>query len=465
MPPVAAPTPADAVLLMLAAVVLAVGLVSLGMTAFHQRAIERSTTAFGAFCLLYGIRLTAATLEAIYHPGSPPVGFEIVRVTATYFILVPVTLFAEQIFGSGWKGSIRGLIYLELAYAAAGVVADVAAGRPGALLPLHPFLVILAAVVLFANALRTVTRASREVQIVEYGLLAFVLNMLAPNISFLTRHRLLFNPEPAGLLVFVCCFGYVAVRRVVHNERRLLTLEHDLETARRIQASILPRRVPEGYGLAIAARYLPMQAVAGDFYDFVPVDRDRLGIFVADVSGHGVGAALIASMLKIAVASQISRAGDPAATLTGLNDTLCGKLERDYVTAAYLLVDGRRGTLTYAGAGHPPPLVRRPATGRVEELLQNGLMLGLFDGATYENLAQPVEPGTRIVLYTDGVVEAATARDEFFGVGRLREFVGGHAALAAGPFADALLQEVARWTGRTDGFDDDLTLIVVDVVG
>src|SRR5438046_5862400 len=117
--------------------------------------------------------------------------------------------------------------------------------------------------------------------------------------------------------------------------RQLLTIQKELETARQIQLSILPSAVPKIEGLDIAARYIPMTSVAGDFYDFIVVDEKRLGILIADVSGHGMPAALISSMLKIALAGQRSQAGDPAAVLSGLNDALYGKFQGHYVTAAY----------------------------------------------------------------------------------------------------------------------------------
>ena len=139
--------------------------------------------------------------------------------------------------------------------------------------------------------------------------------------------------------------------------QQLLTIQKELETARQIQMSILPSSIPKMEGLDIAARYIPMTSVAGDFYDFIVVDEKHLGILVADVSGHGMPSALIASMLKIALAAQTAHAADPAQVLLGLNQTLCGKFQHHFVTAAYLFVDMLKGTLTYAGAGHPPLLL------------------------------------------------------------------------------------------------------------
>src|SRR6201994_2411798 len=164
--------------------------------------------------------------------------------------------------------------------------------------------------------------------------------------------------------------------------QQLLTIQKELETARQIQLSILPSAVPKMEGLDIAARYIPMTSVAGDFYDFIVVDEKHIGILVADVSGHGMPAALIASMLKIALSSQVGHAADPAKVLLGLNETLCGKFQHHFVTAAYVFIDMEGGTLTYAGAGHPPLLLWGGPDG-VRSVEENGLFLGKFSFATY----------------------------------------------------------------------------------
>src|SRR5271154_1448303 len=133
--------------------------------------------------------------------------------------------------------------------------------------------------------------------------------------------------------------------------KQLETIKGELETARRIQLSILPQQMPKVAGLDIAARYIPMTEVAGDFYDFIVVDDKRLGAFVGDVSGHGMPAALISSMLKIALAAQAPVASEPAQVMAGLNLALCGKFKGHFVTAAYIYIDTEKKILRYAGAG------------------------------------------------------------------------------------------------------------------
>ncbi len=174
------------------------------------------------------------------------------------------------------------------------------------------------------------------------------------------------------------------------KEESLLSIQKELQIAQQIQTSILPREVPRLPGFDIAARYLPMSAVAGDFYDFLAPKPNQLGILIADVTGHGVPAALIASMLKVAFTSQAPHAQDPARVLSGLNKALCGKFEEHFVTAAYLYADLDARTIRYAGAGHPPLLVSSRSNGLAQSIEQNGFFLGMFPEAVYSSIEFPM---------------------------------------------------------------------------
>ena len=247
--------------------------------------------------------------------------------------------------------------------------------------------------------------------------------------------------------------------------QQLLAIQKELETARLIQQSILPETVPQIVGLDIAARYVPMAAVAGDFYDFILVDNKHVGILVADVSGHGMPAALIASMLKIALAAQSVHADDPARVLHGLNQALCGKFQHHYVTAAYVFVDMNKRTLTYAGAGHPPLLVWSGASPGVRDVTENGLFLGKFDFATYSSVELPLSAGDHGLLYTDGISEANNPDGVEFGSERFRQFLADEKNASANQLLDSLLEELACWSARGEGedLDDDITMVAIHV--
>jgi phosphoserine phosphatase RsbU/P len=246
--------------------------------------------------------------------------------------------------------------------------------------------------------------------------------------------------------------------------RQLDVLNAELEMARQIQLSILPHELPKLPGLDIAARFLPMATVGGDFYDFIRIDDKHLGILIADVSGHGLSSALIASMLQVALAGQVAHASQPAEVLTGLNQAVCGKFSTNFVTAAYIYLDLEKNFMRYAGAGHPPLMQYRSGTGKAGQFLENGMVLGIMDDSEYAALEIPLAPGDRQVLYTDGILEAANSAEEMYGAERFMRFLESNKSLNAGQFADALLAEIARWTGQSgeQGQQDDLTLVLFD---
>jgi phosphoserine phosphatase RsbU/P len=249
--------------------------------------------------------------------------------------------------------------------------------------------------------------------------------------------------------------------------RQLLDINNELEMAREIQMSILPNQIPKVRGLEIAARYLPMSSVAGDFYDFIAADEQHVGILIADVSGHGLPAALIASMLKVALEAQSPHAFDPARVLAGLNQSLCGKFKYHYVTAAYVFVDMEKKCIRYSGAGHPPLLLWRASLGNASELLENGLLLGFFPGATYSSVEVPMALGDKAVLFTDGVVETKSPSGQEFEIDLFKVFLESNHELAAESFADSMLDELSSWSKNPQGQGqhDDITLLVVDFEG
>jgi len=258
------------------------------------------------------------------------------------------------------------------------------------------------------------------------------------------------------------------VLRGIRNqlESQLQTIQSEMATARQIQLSILPREIPAIKGLEIAARYIPMTAVAGDFYDFIQIDEKRIGILVADVSGHGMPAALISSMLKIALDGQTECASDPASVLAGLNKALCGKFQGHFVTAVYVVVDVEKQSIFYAGAGHPPLIFMDHSAGKARDFVENGLFLGFFPEATYSAVEIPFTAGDWGVLYTDGIPEMTDPSDEQFGLDRFKQCLQDHHDLTAAQFINALLAELSQWSDVASGREpeDDITLLAIRFV-
>jgi phosphoserine phosphatase RsbU/P len=248
--------------------------------------------------------------------------------------------------------------------------------------------------------------------------------------------------------------------------RQLAGIRNELETARQIQLSILPREMPKINGLDLAARYLPMTEVAGDFYDFIFIDDNRVGALVADVSGHGMPAALISSMLKIALAEQSSSASDPAQVLSGLNQSLCGKFQGHFVTAAYIFIDTENNILRYAGAGHPPLITKDNTSATASEVLENGLFLGAFPHATYTSVELPFNTGDWCLLYTDGIPETTNPAEEEFGTSRLKLFLQSDESRDSDTFVARLLETLRDWAHRPSHreTDDDITFLAIHCI-
>jgi phosphoserine phosphatase RsbU/P len=265
------------------------------------------------------------------------------------------------------------------------------------------------------------------------------------------------NIEPIGFLAFLVSLGYVAARQTLQRDLQLSEIQKELEVAKRIQLSILPGEFPKSANFRVAARYVPMTSVAGDFYDFVVADDKQAGLLIADVSGHGVPAALIASMVKVAATSQRANAGDPAGLLAGMNSVLCGNTQDQFVTAAYVHLDSKSRTLQYSAAGHPPMLLLR--NGQVTEIAENGLILAAFDFAAYTNATRALEPGDRLLLYTDGVIEAANAGGDFFGHNALSALLRQTAELPPSGAASRIISAVGQWAASQE---DDLTVLICD---
>jgi len=205
-----------------------------------------------------------------------------------------------------------------------------------------------------------------------------------------------------------------------------------------------------------------MTAVAGDFYWFIAVDPHRAGFLVADVSGHGVPAALIASMIKVAMQSAVTCANDPPAVLHGVERALSGQQRGQFVSAAYLWLDTENRKALYSAAGHPPLL--RWNQGKLESIESNGLIFGVMSGCEYPVREISIATGNRFLLYTDGLIEPENINGESFGDRKLEEVVRESQFRPSSELSDRLLSELRQWQTASAAQQDDITLIVIDVL-
>jgi sigma-B regulation protein RsbU (phosphoserine phosphatase) len=452
----------DAVSLTLCGLLLVAGIMALATAAlFRRRAVPLLWIA--AFSYLYGFRLLIRTGTFRLYVDAPRAVWDYLAAAITYTVPVPIALFARLVFPAWhrfWTWGAAGLT----AFAVYAIASDAILETPYSAATANNLIAIVFFVGVLVWLLRPGVAPSRELQTVRAGALAVSLTAMADNLRGL---RVLAFPgpdlEPFGFTVFIACLGTVAAWRVFTDAERLVAINRELDIARQIQSSILPQSMPRISGLTIVARYRPMNAVAGDFYDFLELDAKRLGILVADVSGHGVPAALIASMVKVALAAQREHADSPAAVLAGMNEVLCGRLAGQYVTAAYLFIDSESRRFRYGAAGHPPMLRSSRTARSVDEVERNGLILGFAEDQHYKELEASLRAEDRFLLYTDGLIEASNADDDLFGLERLKVALAAGSALDPDGMADTFLTTVNRWTGLA--LRDDLTLVVADWAG
>lgn len=361
---------------------------------------------------------------------------------------------------------MRALIWILSGYALVSILLDVIRRNPQSLPdPVYLFFFGLGSVLLLGWSFAYRPPMFEESRAIFIGILVFVGFVVNEHLVDLDVAPWTFRAEAFGYFMFVVLLGFVAVRRSLIQEQKLAALQHEMAAAWRIQTAILPRELPAMDGCSLAVRYVPMASVAGDFYDFAVLDDGHLGILIADVAGHGVPAALIASMVKVGLTSLSDHWLEPAAVVAGLNQVLYKQETGQLVTAGYLLLDLPKGAALYSGAAHPPLLLRRSSEEAVLEIQENDLPLGFRANETYSNVPIRLASGDRILMYTDGLVEAADPAGELFGRERLKEFVVSRGKLPAEMFADCLLQNLSSWSGRKTGStqEDDLTLIVVDI--
>jgi sigma-B regulation protein RsbU (phosphoserine phosphatase) len=437
--------------LFLGAAFITVGLVSIAFCALRRRFYSLLVW-MGVTALLYGLRMWLHS-DLILFSAAPGELLTRSREAINYLVPIPAFIFFQV---AGFLG--RGK-------AAVVVPTGMFLGMVGATMALGPLPWIHATnngvviSVMFAMVLTALRKRGSEHDfvVVRRGVICFAALALWDNMVSISGVPKL---EPYGFAFLLGCLGYMSAGRLLERDLELGEIQKELELARRIQLSILPDAFPLSADFRVAARYLPMTSVAGDLYDFVVAGERQAGLLIADVSGHGVPAALIASMVKMAASSQRANAAHPAQLLAGMNAALCGNTQGQLVTAAYVHLDAVTRELRYAAAGHPAMLLLRD--GDVTEIVENGLPLAASDKASYTEKALALKAGDRLLLYTDGLVEARNGLGVLFGEEALTNALRRSASLAPGEAVNQLMGAVEQWARSQD---DDLTALICDFVG
>jgi len=271
-----------------------------------------------------------------------------------------------------------------------------------------------------------------------------------------------YSEDDLEVLMLLASQVAIIIDKVMLHEQLIekQRLETQLEVARQVQLELLPPRDPQLEGFDISAYNFPTEEVSGDYYDWVRVYDDQIGVVIADVAGKGVPAALLMAFLRASLraASHIGYA--PHISMSKVNYLLWESIERNqFVTAFYGILDATNRTLAYSNAGHNPPLLI-DADGKTRFEERGGVPLGMFRDSRYYEYFATIEPGQMLVLYTDGVTEAMNPSGEEYGGQRLVAAALRGRHLSARELIDFIHRDVIDWTGGL-GAHDDVTFFII----
>lgn len=244
-------------------------------------------------------------------------------------------------------------------------------------------------------------------------------------------------------------------------------LQKEMQVAQEIQQTLLPSEFPDLEGYEIASYYEAAREVGGDYFDFVEVDKDTLGIAVADVSGKGVPGSLVMTMIRTALRTEARGIKDAAEVLSRVNDFVIGDMKKGmFVTVFYVIIDSKRRRLTYASAGHNPMILYRASTKKTYYLNPRGFPIGiqlhekdLFKKSIESDTIQLAEEDI-LLIYTDGITEAMNEKRHLFGEERLIKIFRDYGHLRVKPFVDQIKEEILSFTEGTPQ-SDDITLVAI----
>jgi sigma-B regulation protein RsbU (phosphoserine phosphatase) len=252
----------------------------------------------------------------------------------------------------------------------------------------------------------------------------------------------------------------VEAEKTKELERQKELMERELSYAKDIQMSLVPSGPLALGGFEVHGRVVPARAVGGDYYDFFPLGEGRFGVTIADVSGKGVPAALLMANVQGLLRAFCNGEREITEAIRQVNRSVSrGASGGKFITLFYAEVDYGKGLLRYTNAGHNYPMLRR-AGGSIEELTEGGLLLGLFDDATYDLGEIAFSAGDSLLLYSDGISEATDSRGDLYGEDRLRSLWQDCATSTSGEVIDRLLKDVESFRGSA-GQSDDMTAVVV----
>ena len=279
--------------------VVTVGLIAIAASLFRLKGKDFSLLNFGLFSFLYGLRWLTE-IPAMKAIVGFPFTFPYFHGVLTYFVAIPFFALLVNIFGRGLYNSMLWVFYSAIAYALIAIAYDLLNPVPLADVSINRVMVVMWGLIGIINMAFIRRRGDIELNVLRVVFLLIILSFTFDNITALKNYFLSVKLEHPSLILLMIGLGFAALHHTFASYEKLHAIEQEVEIARKIQQSNLPANVSSFKGIDIATRYVPMSTVAGDFYDIQKIDESKAAILIADVSGHGIGAAFIGPMLKIA---------------------------------------------------------------------------------------------------------------------------------------------------------------------
>lgn len=434
---------------------------------FLPSLMRRDSLAFSLFLVLMGLHVLSQTPIRLFFVSDPRLWL-VVRLLTVYLLPPSYGAFVDTSFAK--KGDWIGRVWMvALAWAVVSLaLTAVRVAHWHSLVVAYYPMVGLTGLVSFWLPAQRAREGDREARFFVIGFLVFVLLVLPDLLGGLGWATV--STAHVGMFVLVCSIAFILMGRhsrllrdMAQMTGELRSIQKEIEITHSIHLALLPDHPPLLPGVSWSIDYLPSARVGGDFYDFASGD-EGICVLLADVSGHGVPAAVFASTVKMAFGLEEARIGDPALVLRNMSRSLYGRVGDQLLTATCTLIDLKNRRVVHASAGHLPMLFWKARSRELRAIKPKGRIIGFSPDPECANaIIEEIETGDRLILYTDGVTEAENRRGQPFGEDRLMRLVRESADVSIEEFRHRARQLVQQWNGGMLPLEDDFTLLVLQI--
>jgi sigma-B regulation protein RsbU (phosphoserine phosphatase) len=436
------------------------GIVSLLLFLFHRT--EKLFLCFGITALSIVFYDYSNLRLWVFFPNNP-LFFTYMQCVSLYLVAMGFGAILDILFGAGYKKIIRRSWQFYLAFIIISILLSVSQILP----IIYTLPIFVASVIVFLSIwiiyiiMRSIERNINAIIMAAGFILVFAFAIFY-GLCELIFFKFGYNFLHIGFLLFVSCMTLVVVRHYLTLNQKLAIIKNQLDIAKDIQKSILPESAPSIDRINICVKYIPSISIGGDYYDFIQDNKNRIGVIIADVCGHGIPASIIASMIKVAFSMQKDHASSSSKVLTNMNSILGDKCGKSFITAAYIFLDLESGIVSCSRAGHCPMFIANVQG--VTRIMPKGRLISSLPNFVCESISYPVAKGDRIFMYTDGFIECRNGMKEIFGYERFIRLIKENSCLKLSDLIEKIFDTVSVWKNSDGEFEDDLSLIGIEII-